>query len=282
MKIDRLIEILKQEYPEDTAIEKDKIGLQVYTGNENINRILISMELNPRVVDEALENHCNCILAFHPLIFRPLEIINIQDRVGNILYKLVKSDISLFIIHTNFDSYPFGTNYIFASKLGLKPVSVLYPDENFEGYGLGLIARTDRPLTEEELLEKISTVCNSPLKYCNGRKSEGIVNIGIICGSGSSLLKDEFSNQCEAFITADVSYHTFHRFEGKMMLIDPGHYEMEQFVPEALAKSLLNKYNNELPEIILSNIYTNPIKYYPDTNEYINRQINYRLINKWE
>ncbi len=282
MKIDRLIEILKQEFPEDTAIEKDKVGLQVYTGGEEINRILISMELNTNVIDEAFEKHCNCIIAFHPLIYKPLETITIQDRVGKILFKLIKSNISLFIVHTNFDSYPKGTNYIFASKLGLKPNKILYPNDRINGYGLGLISQSEKPLSRDELLEIISNVCNSPLKYCNGNKSDGIVNVGIICGSGSSLLKDEFAEDCDAFITADINYHTFHRFEGKMMLIDPGHYEMEQFVPEALVESLLSRYSDEIPELVLSNVYTNPVKYYPDTYEYINRQINYRLINKWE
>ncbi len=282
MRIEQLIEILKSEFPEETAIEDDKIGLQIYTGTGNIDKILISMELNSQVAEEAVTQKCQCIISFHPLIYRPLDNISINSRIGSILTQLIKADISIFIVHTNFDAYHKGTNFVFAQKLELTPINVLYPSDKFEGSGIGLIAKTEDALSQQELLSKISAICHSPLRYCNGSKNQGIKNIGIICGSGSSLLKDEFVIECDAFITADISYHTFHRFDGKMMLIDPGHYEMEQFVPEAMLESLKSNYSDELPEIILSKVYTNPVHYFPNTEEYRNKQINYRLLNKWE
>jgi GTP cyclohydrolase I len=280
MKIERLIDILEDLFPKNTAIENDRLGLQVYTANNEIKKSLLAMELNEDVAEEASIEGCNAIICFHPLIYKPLESISINDRVGNIVAKLIKNEIALYVVHTNFDSYPRGTNNIFAKKLGLAIESPLIPSPEQEGYGIGVAAYSENQLSGEDLLDRISQICNSPLRFCNGKENAPINKIGIICGSGSSMLRDEYADIFDAFITADVSYHTFHRFNKKMMLIDPGHYEMEQFVPQAMAAELSEECNQAGIELVLSKVMTNPVKYYPKTDDYLNRQTIYRLFNK--
>jgi putative NIF3 family GTP cyclohydrolase 1 type 2 len=102
-----------------------------------------------------------------------------------------------------------------------------------------------------------------------------IKRIAIVGGSGSSFLESALDAKADAFISADISYHTFHRAENNIMLIDPGHYEMEQFVPEGLADALNKEFpNGSIDNILVSKIVTNPVHYYPNTGEYKLRQSN--------
>ncbi len=262
MKINLLLDIIEKFLPAATAMEGDRIGLQINTGKSEIQKVLIAMELNEAVVNEAEKLKADCIITFHPLIFHPLTGIYDNDRVGRLTSLLIKNDITLISIHTNFDAYRNGTSRIFCDKLGLNYTSFLVPDSNIEGYGMGAICYADTPLTLEMLLEKVSSVCKSPLRYCRGKNDSEIKTIAIVGGSGSSYIDDAIKAKADAFITADVSYHNFHRVEGKMALIDPGHYEMEQFVAKGIHDFLSSKIETNV-QLFLSEINTNPVNYYP-------------------
>lgn len=125
-------------------------------------------------------------------------------------------------------------------------------------------------MTLNELLIRLSGICNSPVRYCHGKDDNQIKRIAIVGGSGSSFIEDALKANADAFITADVSYHNFHRVEGKMALLDPGHYEMEQFVTKGLHDFLSSKIDENV-NLCISHAYTNPIRYYPD-NDYTKKQ----------
>ena len=66
-----------------------------------------------------------------------------------------------------------------------------------------------------------------------------------------------------------------------MLLIDPGHYETEQFVPAGLARLLEeNLDKKDYDKIIVSSVLTNPVRYYPKSAEYIEKQKEYLNNNK--
>ncbi|MGA2298441.1 MAG: Nif3-like dinuclear metal center hexameric protein [FCB group bacterium] len=134
---------------------------------------------------------------------------------------------------------------------------------------MGIIAQTKKPMTENELLKIVQSTCSSPIRFSHGNKMSGIEKIAIVGGSGSSFIDFALENDADAFITADITYHTFHKANGKLMLIDPGHHEMEKFVPEGLVKLLKeNLSQKDYTKIVQSDIITNPVFYYPDTEKY--------------
>jgi putative NIF3 family GTP cyclohydrolase 1 type 2 len=61
-------------------------------------------------------------------------------------------------------------------------------------------------------------------------------------------------------VTGDLKYHDYFMAEGKILLIDAGHYETEQFTKKLIVDFLKKKIPNFA--IILSDTITNPIKYY--------------------
>lgn len=272
MELSKLVNIFELEFPPKTAWSDDSIGLQISNSKSRIKNVYLTLELNEDSISEALSYSSDLIVTFHPLIFRPLSSITTDNRVGNLVSKLIKNDIGLYAIHTNFDSHPNGTSYELCQQLGFEKSDFLVRDAQMDGYGMGVVVELQRPITMNELLSNISSVCNSPLRY-NNCTDESISKIAIIGGSGSSYIQEAMNQNCDVFITADIKYHDFHSVDGKMSIIDPGHYEMEQFVPIAMKKILKDKLGEGI-NLITGSVLTNPINYYPELN-YIKSQKNY-------
>jgi dinuclear metal center YbgI/SA1388 family protein len=278
MQIEKLLETINAILPPTTAMKGDNIGLQLQSGKQDIKKVLLTMEVNDDVACEAIQEKCDCIITFHPLIFHPLKHIDSSDRVGRLVTKLIQNSIVLIASHTAFDAYSEGTSKILAEKLELEVVDFLVPDESIENFGMGVIAVSKNGMTEEELLEKVQRICYSPLRFNHGKDRRRIKKIAIVGGSGSSFISDARRAGVDAFITADITYHRFHEVNGEMMLIDPGHYEMEQFVGHGMLRMFEEKCKGEeLPEFLISKKCTNPIKYYPDTDKYTENQKQYLL-----
>lgn len=267
MHLSDFLKLINNLLPPQTAMENDRIGIQIQSENDDINTILLTMELNDEVVDEAVNLKCDCIVTFHPLIFNPLRTIRYDDRVGRICSKLIKNSISLISIHTAFDAFENGTSKILADKLGLNVLKFLVPNHEVENAGMGIVGDFVEPILEIDLLKKVSSICNSPIRYSRG-KTDKIKTIAIVGGSGSSFLNDAVRANVDAFITADITYHTFHAVSGELTLVDPGHYEMEQFVGQGMLKLFEdNLVDADLLKLYVSKIHTNPVKYFPD-NKY--------------
>lgn len=279
MHIKKLLEIIDGTLPAIAAVEGDRIGLQIHAGKEDARIVLVAYELNEDVIAEAVKLKCDCIISFHPLIYTPLLEINNADRVGRLSMEIIRNSISLIIVHTNFDTYSEGTSAIFAKKLGLNVKEFLVPNEYSENSGMGVIAIPDEPMKPMELVELVSEICGSPVRFCYG-SGKPLEKIAIVGGSGSSYLQNVVNSGCDAFITADISYHKFHQVNYSMMLIDPGHYEMEQFVSLKMANLIKElDVNSEIESVHVSGAYTNPVRYYPGTYDYLETQMNYLIYN---
>lgn len=272
MELSKFVKILELEFPPETAWSEDKIGLQIRTNKSQINNVFLTLELDEATVSEAISLHSDIIITFHPLIFHPLDDINYESRIGNLVSQLIKNDINLYAIHTNFDSHPYGTSYELCNRLGFDVSSYLEENTLFGDRGMGIITDLQKSIRVEELLDKVMEVCNSPIKY-NISSSPDVRKLAILAGSGSGYIATAIKNGCDAIITADVKYHNFHSTNGKITVIDPGHYEMEQFVPKAMQSILKRILGNKI-NISLSSVLTNPVRYFPD-NSYTQRQKNY-------
>lgn len=332
MHINSFVNFCNDLFPFERALEGDKIGLQILNKKKLVERVLVTLEITNEVVEEAKLLEIDTIVSFHPLIYRGFDLSK-EERVENLVREIVINDMNVVVIHTNFDTFEFGTNFILAKELELKIIDYLLPknkrnnknqvsnndfqssqlqssqlqsshlqsNDLLNSFGMGLICK---PMVQsngdnnlEYWLNKISDTVNSPIKYTTNY-TNNVNNIAIISGSGSSFIDDvldynlkvENESAIDTFITADITYHTFHRCKGLINLIDIGHYEMEQFVPKGIFKILKenltiknsnfnSKDNNQ--DIInikfyLSKVLTNPVDYFPSKN-YKENQLNYLL-----
>lgn len=247
----RLQEIL----PPETAMSGDAIGLQVAPKRPDVRRVSVCLEVTDHVVAEALSHGIDAIVTFHPLIYSPLRTIDRADRVGRIVADCIAADVAVYSVHTAYDAFRDGTNRLLCAAIGCTPLSPL--NLNPDGVsGMGLIASCEMPF--EHLVQKIADACGGPVRYSPAPR-EHVARVAIVAGSGMSFYADALASGVDVFITADVKYHAFHAAMGHIGLVDPGHFEMEQFVPAGLCELLRHHIPNV--EFITSDVRTTPANY---------------------
>lgn len=145
-----------------------------------------------------------------------------------------------------------------------EPAYDIYPLRNKNvNYGAGAIGNFESEITITQLLNLVSKKLKAKnIRYVEGLKDK-LKTIAVCGGSGSDLLQEALNKNAEAFITADIKYHTFHSAHKKIWLIDAGHYETEYPILDEIQKRLLNFIpKNEKIKIFKFNGNTNPIKFY--------------------
>lgn len=120
-----VIQIMEQFAPKRYAVPNDRIGLQLGSLQKPIQKVLIALDITLEVVDEAIEQGANLIIAHHAIIFRPLDHLQTDTPAGKLYEKLIKHDIAVYISHTNLDTTPDGMNDLMAELLGLTQGDIL-------------------------------------------------------------------------------------------------------------------------------------------------------------
>ena len=142
-----------------------------------------------------------------------------------------------------------------------EPAYDIYKLENQWNYvGLGAIGELENEISEEELLEIVKqkfNVGNIRHSAPTGRK---VRRIAVCGGSGASFIRTAIAAKADAYITADIKYHDWFLAEGKILLLDIGHYESEQFTKEIFYDVIVKKSINFAT--YFSDINTNPINNY--------------------
>lgn len=102
------------------AEEGDPVGLHIGTLDREINRVMMTLDVRPEVVAEAIEKNINLIVAKHPPIFRPISRLTAADSQTKMYLDLVKHDIAVYAAHTNMDIIWDGLNDWFCEMLDVK------------------------------------------------------------------------------------------------------------------------------------------------------------------
>ncbi|MEK3788230.1 MULTISPECIES: Nif3-like dinuclear metal center hexameric protein [Paenibacillus] len=120
-----VIGLVEQLAPKYLAVPDDRIGLQLGSLQKEIKRVLVALDVNDEVVEEAIRVQADLIVAHHAIIFRPLKSLNTDQPVGKLYEKLIKHDIAVYITHTNLDAAEGGINDWMAEAVGIESSSAL-------------------------------------------------------------------------------------------------------------------------------------------------------------
>lgn len=125
MKLNNLVKKIENKYPLNLAYNWDNVGLIVGDFDNDIKRILVTLEANESIIEEAIENNIDLIVTHHPFIFKKINKINTKDLKGRLIHKLIKNDIALYSMHTNFDIAIDGLNDYFMEIMGFENTKIL-------------------------------------------------------------------------------------------------------------------------------------------------------------
>ncbi|SOC20915.1 dinuclear metal center YbgI/SA1388 family protein [Ureibacillus xyleni] len=121
-----IIQLFESWSPKKIAcMENDPIGLAIGTLNKEITKVLVTLDVNEKVADEAIEKGCQLIIAHHPPIFRKLSNLRTDTPSGKLYEKLIKNDIAVYAAHTNLDVAEGGVNDLLADALELENREIL-------------------------------------------------------------------------------------------------------------------------------------------------------------
>lgn len=127
MILKEIITILETWAPSAYQESYDNSGLLVGNGEMEIIKALISIDCIESVVDEAIRENCNLIIAHHPILFGGIKRLNGSNYVERTIIKAIKNDIAIYAIHTNLDNISTGVNAMMAERLGLTNTQILVP-----------------------------------------------------------------------------------------------------------------------------------------------------------
>lgn len=221
MKISEIYAILDSIAPFENQETWDNSGLIIGSMNSEFDQVVLSLDLDTNIVNNAKEK--TLFITHHPLIFKGLKRLELSKFPSNLINIMLKKDISLISMHTNFDLHVLN-KYVLSEVLG-------YRDFTEDGF----ILKFDVNKSFEEFANEIKT----KLKISNLRvvKSNEFIKTAAFCtGSGADLIGD-FEADC--FLSGDFKYHTaLECYENSLSLIDIGHFESERYFGDSLAAYL--------------------------------------------
>ncbi|MBC7863243.1 MAG: Nif3-like dinuclear metal center hexameric protein [Bacteroidia bacterium] len=129
MILSEILNEIEQLAPASLQESYDNAGLLTGNRSMKITGALICLDSIEAVIDEAIENKFNLVIAHHPIIFSGLKKINGNNYVERVIIKAIKNDIAIYAAHTNLDNVINGVNAKISEKIGLKNLQILSPKD---------------------------------------------------------------------------------------------------------------------------------------------------------
>ena len=238
----------------------DNAGLQVGLTETEVSGALLCLDVNERIIDEAIAKGCNLVVSHHPLLFRGLKTISDLTDVQRTVRKALKSDICVVSMHTNMDNAKGGVNFRIAQKLELQNVSFFAP-KNVDGIeaGSGVIGELSEPQAADDFVLMVKKAFGVECAMCNELLRRPIRKVAICGGAGDFLLDEALKAGADAFITGEMHYHQYFGYEQQIQICVIGHYQSEQFTTEVFEEII----QKECPGVktCIAETCTNPILY---------------------
>lgn len=130
LKIQSITNVLEQWAPPSLALSYDNCGLLVGDPNQRVEKAIVSLDVTEAVVQEAINQQANLIIAHHPIIFKGLRSIQPTTDSQRAIILAIKHDIAIYAIHTNLDRVDDGVNKALADRLKLTNRSILEEASN--------------------------------------------------------------------------------------------------------------------------------------------------------
>ncbi|MBX2896181.1 MAG: Nif3-like dinuclear metal center hexameric protein [Cyclobacteriaceae bacterium] len=122
-KLEQLAPLVYQE-------DYDNCGLITGNPQTEVTGILVTLDCTEAVVEEAIQQNCNLVVAHHPIVFKGIKKLTGQNYVERTLIKAIQNNVAIYAIHTNLDNVHTGVNKKIAEQLSLTNLQVLAPRPN--------------------------------------------------------------------------------------------------------------------------------------------------------
>ena len=181
-----------------------------------------------------------------PHVGKKLEKVSIEEVQINVVFE---SYLKGKVQEALFEAHPYET-------VAYEMYSLL---NSYTNVGMGKIGFLKNEINSIDFLKKLKKIFNTGHIRYNNFEEKKLNKIAVLGGSGSFAIEKAKSRGADAFITADLKYHQFFQGDRKMLLVDIGHYESEQYTKNLIFDHLSKKLPNFA--VALATTKTNPVNY---------------------
>ncbi len=256
-KVKDITNYLLTKYPTSLASSFDlgKVGLQFGSLKQEVKVVMLALDGSTKVIDEAIMNDVDLLITHHPFMFNSMLSMDYDNPLQEKIKQVIKNDLNVFSMHTNFDVAEGGMNEILAKRLGLKNIRFVGDTLNNESFiRTGEVDEISLSDFLEVVKEKLKV---DGLRY-TGSLNKKIHKVGILAGSGGFELYLASRLHCDAFITGEVKHNqALDAVDLNLSLIEVSH-AVERLYKEKVKAELEKEFPNVT--FILANNDTDPLK----------------------
>ena len=222
-----IMNALERIAPRRLAEDWDNPGLLVGSYAQKVGRVLVALDVDDCVTEEAIARGADMIVAHHPAIFRGM--------------KQLRTDLPLG-----------GVNDVLAAHLGLEKLSSFVISSQEEGVteSLGRMGVLPAPLAIEDFARTVKERLGVSHVRLAAAAARPVRRVAVCGGAGAEFIDNAVRLGADVYVTGDVKYHDAQRaVEQGMHIIDAGHFGTEAPVLPVLAEHLRAELASEHGEI---------------------------------
>lgn len=204
LKVRDIYNFLENLVPLNLADPNDVNGLQIGSWEASVSGILLAVNPIYSAFLEAQRENLNLIITHHPLFYKPINRIILEDYPGKIISFAIRQNLHLLSWHTPLDKISFGVSEALARELSFITEGFIYREGDNYGYGKVVIFENYVKLSDlaKMIKERLKTWV-----MVVGDPEVKIKKLGI-CGGAGAFLKNYLMEQgINTLLTSDVKYH---------------------------------------------------------------------------
>jgi len=207
MDINELIDNIQELVPFGSAFEGDNVGLVIGSHKEEVKKIIVAHDLTIELLDHCIGQKINCVIVYHPPIYRPVDNIRFDNPHTEVVAKFLSTNISVISLHTALDVAEGGNADTLAEIFELREIKKFAYTNGSQAAGrIGTI----KEKLSINFLSDVERILNTKIIRTNKYFSEvkKINSVALLPGSGTDFI-DEVLNEVDVYVTGDISHHHF-------------------------------------------------------------------------
>jgi dinuclear metal center YbgI/SA1388 family protein len=213
-------------------------GLQVEAASKDIQRIALSVDVSPLIIEAAANWQADMLLVHHGVLWRDVE--RISGPLGERVRLLLQNSINLYAAHLPLDAHPeVGNNAVLAQILGVDVTTWWCAPK---GTPIGVLGSMQQRSNLTELVDSLEERLHTKVRVlAHGPKA--VEKVAIISGFGADQVAEAKALGADTFVTGETSHANYWAAaDYGMNLVYAGHYATETVGVQALGQHLAEKF----------------------------------------
>ncbi|MBU3851268.1 MAG: Nif3-like dinuclear metal center hexameric protein [Candidatus Paralactobacillus gallistercoris] len=242
-----LINHLENFAPLSLKMAHDPTGFQIGSHQKKVSRVLVTLDVRPEVVQEAIDKKIDFIFSHHPVMFHQARNLDLSDPQNQMYADILKHDMTVYAAHTNLDVTHPGMNDWLAAAMHLTNVlpfgAIAHDDGTMDP--VGCIGELPQAMTVMDFAKQVRQEFNlTGLRLVSHEPDKMIKKVAVVGGDGGKFFKQAIAAGADVYVTGDVYYHTGHDMLAYgLSVVDPGHHVEAIMVPKMAAE--IQKWSDE-------------------------------------